>query len=67
MHDDKNEVIELVNDLQQNQWCMMDRLTSLHRGQKMIPEILERLEGKLEHMEGHVHYAFCPPSSIGNG
>lgn len=56
-----------MNELQQNQWHVMDYLASLWHGQKRIPERMKWLESRLEHMEGHIHYAFSPPSSLGNG
>lgn len=42
-------------------------LVSLRQVQKKIHERLDHLEGRMVHMEAHVHEAFHPHPPLGNG
>lgn len=51
----QNAVINFLNDIQHNQWDLMDRVASVRRSQRHLHERLNRVEGCLGHIKHHAH------------
>ena len=61
-HNDINEVIAIMYDLQQNQWNILDFLTSLRQGQRHTNDRIDDMEAHLTHVEFHAHHEPVPPA-----